>query len=153
MTSTQAPAGKRPAVACSSHENAAEESAVEFFLLGEEKSVDDEQVMVRNGESGPEFKVEIGFLELEVVAYTGGLKIVGYAHFGHNGRVSSRRSSDHLRHITDDRLTLSRASIYRAASDELIETVPYLVLNLERVDVVYARDPNGPEAADAPAAV
>jgi hypothetical protein len=121
---------------------------VEFFLLGEEKSVDDEPVMVRNGDPSPEFKVEIGFLELEVVAYTGGLKIVGYAHFGHNGRVSSRRSSDHLRHITDDRLTLSRASIYRASSDELVETVPYLVLNLDRVDVVYARDPNAADAAD-----
>ncbi len=125
---------------------------MEFFLLGEEKSVDDDPVIVRNGDPSSEFKVEIGFLELEVVAYTGGLKIVGHAHFGHNGRVSSRRSSDHLRHVTDDRLTLSRASIYRVSSDELIETVPYLVLNLDRVDVVYARDPNGPDAADAESA-
>ena len=60
---------------------------MEFFLLGEEKSMDDEQVIAGAGDSGPQFKVEIGFLELEVVAYTGGLKMVGYAHFGHNGRV------------------------------------------------------------------
>ena len=76
--------------------------------------MDDEPVIVRTGDREHEFKVEIGFLELEVVAYTGGLKIVGYAHFGHGGRATSTpRSSDHLRHITDDRLTLSRASIYR----------------------------------------
>jgi hypothetical protein len=141
VTSTRPPANGRPR---STRPSRFKECAVEFFLLGEEKNVDDEPVMVRTGDPEHEFKVEIGFLELEVVAYTGGLKIVGYAHFGHNGRVSSRRSSDHLRHITDDRLTLSRASIYRAATDELVETVPYLVLNLDRVDVVYARDPNGP---------
>ena len=120
------------------------ECSVEFFLFDEEKTVDDQPVIVRPGDLGHEFKVEIGFLELEVVAYVGNLKIVGYAHFSNGGRTTARRSSDHLRHITDSKLTLSRASIYRAATDELVETVPYLVLNLDRVDVVYARDPNGP---------
>ena len=109
-------------------------------MFDEQKNVDDQPVIVRTGDLEHEFKVEIGFLELEVVAYTGGLKIVGYAHFGHGGRHTSRRSSDHLRHITDTKLTLSRASIYRAATDELIETAPFVVVNLDRVDVVYARD-------------
>jgi hypothetical protein len=117
-----------------------EECAVEFFMFDEEKSVDDQPVIVRTGDLEHEFKVEIGFLELEVVAYTGSLKIVGYAHFGHGGRHSSRRSSDHLRHISDDKLTLSRASIYRVATDELVETAPFVVINLDRVEVFYARD-------------
>jgi hypothetical protein len=117
-----------------------EECAVEFFMFDEEKSVDDQPVIVRTGDLEHEFKVEIGFLELEVVAYTGGLKIVGYAHFGHGGRHTSRRSSDHLRHINDDKLTLSRASIYRVATDELVETAPFVVINLDRVDLFYARD-------------
>ncbi len=124
---------------------------MEFFLFDEEKTVDDQPVIVRTGDLGHEFKVEIGFLELEVVAYTGNLKIVGYAHFGNGGRTTARRSSDHLRHITDSKLTLSRASIYRADSDVLVETVPYAVINLDRVDVVYARDVPDDEA-DAPAA-
>ena len=47
---------------------------------------------------------------------------MGYAHFSHGGRTTARRSSDHLRHITDSKLTLSRASIYRAGTDALIET-------------------------------
>jgi hypothetical protein len=122
------------------------ECAVEFFLFDEEKTVDDQPVIVRTGDLEHEFKVEIGFLELEVVAYIGSLKIVGYAHFGNGGRTTARRSSDHLRHINDSKLTLSRASIYRAASDELVEIVPYVVINLDRVDVVYARDVPGDDA-------
>jgi len=113
---------------------------VEFYLFDEEKTVDDEPVMVRTGDLEHEFKVEIGFLELEVVAYTGDLKIVGYAHFGHGGRTTSRRASDHLRHIGEERLTLSRARIYRQATDELLDSAPFVVVNLDRVDVVYARD-------------
>ena len=127
---------------------------MEFLLFDEEKNVDDDQVIVRTGDLEHEFKVEIGFLELEVVAYIGGLKIVGYAHFSHGGRSTMRRSSDHLRHITDPKLTLSKASIYRAESDEPIETVPFVVINLDRVDVIYARDaaPEGEgKADDAPA--
>ena len=113
---------------------------MEFYLLNEEKTVDDEPVIMRTGDLEHEFKVEIGFLELEVVAYTGDLKIVGYAHFGHGGRTTSRRASDHLRHIGEDRLTLSRARIYRQATDELLDSAPFVVVNLDRVDVVYARD-------------
>jgi hypothetical protein len=113
---------------------------VEFYLFDEEKAVDDEPVIVRTGDPEREFKVEIGFLELEVVAYTGDIKIVGYAHFGHGGRNTSRRASDHLRHIGEERLTLSRARIYRQATDELIDSAPFVVVNLSRVDVVYARD-------------
>jgi hypothetical protein len=129
------------------------ECSVEFFLFDEEKTVDDQPVIVRTGDPEREFKVEIGFLELEVVAYVGNLKIVGYAHFGNGGRATARRSSDHLRHITDTKLTLSRASIYRADSDVLVETAPYVVINLDRVDVVYARDvpDDGADAAGAPA--
>jgi hypothetical protein len=113
---------------------------VEFFLFDGEKSADDHPVIVRTGDVEHEFKVEIGFLELEVVAYVGALKIVGYAHFSQSGRTTSRRSSDHLRHISDPKLTLSRANIYRVANDELVETVPFVVINLDRADVVYARD-------------
>ena len=113
---------------------------MEFYLFDGDKSGDDHPVIVRTGDVEHEFKVEIGFLELEVVVYVGALKIVGYAHFSQSGRTTSRRSSDHLRHISDPKLTLSRANIYRVATDELIETVPFVVINLDRADVVYARD-------------
>ena len=124
---------------------------MEPYLFDEEKVVDDEPVIVRTGDPEHEFKVEIGFLELEVVAYTGDLKIVGYAHFGHGGRTTSRRASDHLRHIGEDRLTLSRARIYRQATDELLDSAPFVVVNLSRVDVVYARDAQDASGAAAEA--
>jgi hypothetical protein len=109
-------------------------------MFDEEKTVDDQPVITRAGDADHEFKVEIGFLELEVVAFTGALKVVGYAHFGISGRATSQRASDYLRHFNDTKLTLSRVRVYRAVSDELIETVPFAVLNLDRVDVLYARD-------------
>ena len=78
---------------------------------------------------------------------SGDLKIVGYAHFGHGGRATSQRASDHLRHIGEDRLTLSRARIYRQATDELLDTAPFVVVNLEpgRRDLRprRPRDPDG----------
>ena len=113
---------------------------MEFFTFDEEETVDDQAVMARAGDADHEFKVEIGFLELEVVAFTGVVKVVGNAHFGVSGRASSRRASDYIRHFNDTRLTLSKVRVYRAESDELIETVPFAVLNLERVDLIYARD-------------
>ena len=122
---------------------------MEFFLFDEEKTVDDEPVIVRTGDPEREFKVEIGFLELEVVAYSGRPQDRGLRPFQPGGRMTARRSSDHLRHITDSKLTLSRASIYRAATDELIETTPYVVINLDRIDVLYARDVPDDEAAAA----
>lgn len=120
---------------------------MDFYVFDGKKAEGDDPVMVRTGDAEHEFKLEIGFLELEVVAYCGDLKIVGYAHFGTGGRTTSRRASDHLRQITDDRLTLSRASIYRHATGELLESAPFVVVNLARVDLIYARDAQ--PAADA----
>ena len=87
-----------------------------------------------------EFRVEIGFQELEIVAFVGQLKIVGRAHFGLSGRSSSQRPSDYLRHFTDTRLTLSRVRIYRLATNELLDTASFVILNLDRADLVYARE-------------
>ena len=124
---------------------------MDFYVFDGKKAEGDDPVVMRTGDAEHEFKVEIGFQELEVVAYSGDFKIVGYAHFGTGGRTTSRRASDHLRHITDDRLTLSRASIYRHATGELLETVPFVVVNLARIDVIYAHDAQEPAAASAPA--
>lgn len=91
-------------------------------------------------EESVDFRVEVSFHELEIVAYIGELKIVGTAHFGRSGRVASQRSSDYLRHFTDTRLTLSEVRIYRHATNEVLDTVPFIILNLDRADLVYARE-------------
>jgi hypothetical protein len=87
-----------------------------------------------------DYKVDIGFTEIEIVAYVADLKVVGVAHFGVGHRASSRRSSDFIRAFADERLTLSRVRIYDKASAELLDTSPFVILNLSKVDLIYARE-------------
>ena len=104
-------------------------------------------------------RIEGGFQELEVVAYIEAFKVVGTAYFGVGHRATSRRASDFIRSFNDTRLTLADASVYDSRSGELLETSPFVVLNLDKVDFLYARDePRGGEEgivaappADAPA--
>jgi hypothetical protein len=83
---------------------------------------------------------ETGFREIEIVAYLGEFKIVGVAHFGMGGRTTSRRASDFIRAFSDSRLTLSKVRIYSKGSQDLLETVPFVLLNMDKVDFIYARD-------------
>jgi hypothetical protein len=85
-------------------------------------------------------RTDTGFKELEIVAYMGDFKLVGFAHFGVGSRVSSRRASDYIRAFEDSRITLSRVRIYRRGGQELVETAPFVILNMEKVDFIYARD-------------
>jgi hypothetical protein len=83
---------------------------------------------------------DTGFKELEVVAYIGEFKIVGIAHFGVGQRSSSRRPSDYIRAFSDSRLTLSKVRIYDKRDMDLVETAPFIILNLDKVDFLYARE-------------
>jgi len=90
-----------------------------------------------------------GFKELEVVAYIGEFRIVGNAHFGVGQRASSRRPSDYIRAFSDNRLTLSKVRIYNKGSQDLLEAAPFIILNLDKVDFLYARDEQEPGAEPA----
>ena len=85
-------------------------------------------------------RFDTGFKELEIVAYIGEFKIVGVAHFGVGSRTSSRRASDYIRAFSDVRLTLSQVRIYSKATKELLDTAPFVLLNMDKVDFIYARD-------------
>jgi hypothetical protein len=111
---------------------------MEWNIIDDEPNADDVPVGARDGDL--EFKVEIAFHELEIVAYVGDLKIIGSAHFGASGRASSQRSSDYLRHFTDSRLTLSNVRVFRHATNEQIDAAPFIILNLDRIELVYARE-------------
>lgn len=80
------------------------------------------------------------FREMEIIAYIGEFRIVGVAHFGLGQRATSRRASDYLRSFNDARLTLSCVRIYNKATKELIDTAPFVLLNMEKVDFLYGRD-------------
>lgn len=80
------------------------------------------------------------FREIEIVAYIGEFRIVGVAHFGMGMRASSRRASDYIRSFHDPRLTLSRVRIYNKTTKELVDTAPFILLNMDKVDFLYGRD-------------
>ncbi len=85
-------------------------------------------------------RADSDFKELEVVAYIGDFKIIGIAHFGVGHRTSSRRSSDYIRGFSDSHLTLSKVRIYSKGSQQLLDTAPFVILNMSKVDFLYARD-------------
>jgi hypothetical protein len=95
------------------------------------------------GEGSPAregMRVDTGFKEFEIVAYIGEFRIVGFAHFGVGDRTSSRRASDYIRAFHETRLTLSRVRIYNKTTKELVDTAPFVLVNMEKVDFIYARD-------------
>ena len=105
--------------------------------------MDDEAAAARES-----LKFDTGFKELEIVAYIGEFKIVGVAHFGVGNRTSSRRASDYIRAFGDVRLTLSQVRIYSKATKELLDTAPFILLNMDKVDFIYARDDDEGRAPD-----
>jgi hypothetical protein len=88
-----------------------------------------------------------GLKELELVAYIGDFKIVGVAHIGVGQRASSRRASDYIRQLRDNRLTLSDVRIYAKGTQELLETTPFVIVNMDKIDFMFAREDAGPESA------
>jgi hypothetical protein len=87
---------------------------------------------------------DTNFKEIEIVAYIGEFRIVGVAHFGVGMRASSRRASDYIRAFGDARLTLSNVRIYNKATRELVDTAPFILLNMDKVDFLYGRDEVSP---------
>lgn len=83
---------------------------------------------------------DASFREIEIIAYIGEFRIVGVAHFGLGLRASSRRASDYIRSFGDPRLTLSRVRIYNKSTKELVDTAPFILLNMDKVDFLYGRD-------------
>ena len=93
-----------------------------------------------------ELMVPAELQELELVVYIGDLKITGFAHLGADQLVSSRRSSDYIRAFADNRLTIARVNVYSKTSDELLDVSPFAIINLDRVDMMYAREKGVEEA-------
>lgn len=89
-----------------------------------------------------EMEVGVGFELLELVIYVNDLKIIGHAHFGVSGRHGGRRASDYIRLYPDKRLTLSDVRVYRKGSADLYDAAPFMIVNLDAVDLIYSREPN-----------
>jgi hypothetical protein len=86
--------------------------------------------------------VNVGYELLELVVYVNDLKIIGHAHFGVTGRHGARRASDYIRAYPDKRLTLSDVRVYKKDSADLYDAAPFMIVNLDAVDLLYSREPN-----------
>ena len=86
--------------------------------------------------------VNVGYEELELVVYVNDLKIIGRAHFGVSGRHGARRASDYIRSYPDKRITLSDVRVYMKGSADLYDAAPFMIINLDAVDLLYSREPN-----------
>jgi hypothetical protein len=86
--------------------------------------------------------INVGFELLELVIYVNDLKIIGHAHFGASGRHASRRASDYIRSFPDSRLTLSDVRVYRKGSADLYDAAPFMIINMDVIDLIYAREPD-----------
>jgi len=100
-----------------------------------------------DGEMQDAGSFDVGLKELKLVVYIGDFKIVGVAHVGVETRVSSRRASDYIRQLKDSRLTLSNVRIYARGTQELLETTPFVIVNMQKIDFMFAREDVGPELA------
>ena len=98
-----------------------------------------------------ELEHSAAFKELGIVAYLGDFRIVGRAHFGVATRASSRRASDYIRSFNETHLTLSDVQIFDRASRQLVDRAPFIILNMDKVDFLYAREDDPEEPGAAPA--
>ena len=94
---------------------------------------------------------DTGFKELEIVAYIGEFKIVGIAHFGVGQRAElAARLGLHPRVQRQPAHAVQGAHL-RKGTQELLETAPFIILNMDKVDFIYAREDagRGPRRRDA----
>lgn len=73
-----------------------------------------------------------------VTAYSGPLKYTGVAHVGIPTRTTSRRPSDILFFYTEQNLKLADVRVYDRGLDRIIDEPPYIILNISRIDAMYA---------------
>ncbi len=84
------------------------------------------------------YMASTGHRRFEVTAYAGGLKITGIAYYAADTRSSSRRASDFIHSLTQERLTLSSAKIFERTTNQLIDEPDFIVISLPRVDAIFA---------------
>ena len=81
-----------------------------------------------------------GHRRFQITAYTGGLKVTGIAYYAADTRSTSRRASDFLHSLSQERITLSSPRVLERATGLVIDEPPFIVLSVHRIDVMYAEE-------------
>lgn len=75
-----------------------------------------------------------------VTAFTSSHKIVGTAFVASEDHEPSWRTSDFLRSLTNEHLTLGDAEIRDIATGTIVDRPDYVMLSLRSVEVMYAEE-------------
>ncbi len=86
------------------------------------------------------FAIETSNIVLGISAYTANLKITGQVHLNVSTRSSDRRPSDLIHNFPGQRMTLSKVKIYSIQDGRLLEETPFIVLNIDTVDILWAEE-------------
>ncbi len=76
----------------------------------------------------------------QVTVYRGGLKMVGIVYHSADTRSSSRRASDFIHSVNQERLTLSSPRIFERTTNLVIDEPPFVVINMARIDAMHAEE-------------
>ncbi len=90
-----------------------------------------------------------GHRRFQVTAYMGGIKIIGVAYYAADTRSSSRRASDYIHSLSQEKITLSHPRIYERATNLVIDEPDFVVVTMALVEAIYADEleasnPEGP---------
>lgn len=87
-----------------------------------------------------DYVIDSGHRRFQVTAYIGGLKITGIVFYAADTRSSSRRASDFIHSVTQERLTLSSPKVYERTTGLVIDEPEFVVITMLRVDAIYAEE-------------
>lgn len=82
----------------------------------------------------------VGHRRFQITAYIGGLKVLGIAYYSSDTRTTSRRASDFIHSLSQDRLTLSSPKVFERATGLVIDEPEFIVLTMQRIDAIYAKE-------------
>jgi len=74
----------------------------------------------------------------QVTVYSGGLKMIGIVFHSADTRSSSRRASDFIHSVNEERLTLSSPRIYERTTNLVIDEPPFVVINMAQIAAMHA---------------
>lgn len=76
----------------------------------------------------------------QVTVYSGGLKMIGIVYHSADTRSSSRRASDFIHSVSEERLTLSSPRIYERTTNLVIDEPPFVVINMAQISAMHAEE-------------
>jgi len=93
-----------------------------------------------NEEDFSSHSIESNHRRFQVTVYSGGMKMIGIVYHSADTRSSSRRASDFIHSVNQERLTLSSPRIYERSTNLVIDEPPFVVINMAQITAMHAEE-------------